>query len=82
MFLVDYSDNWQGHVSIGTEGKSISGQGLKRIPVDNPQTISGNAQKRDGSDRRLRVAITADGERVTETQTTAPYGVVQISHTF
>lgn len=82
-FVVDYFHSWRGSVLTGGSQRSISGEGLTEYSVENPTTISGNAQKTDGSSRELTVKIRGGGaEIVAQASTSSPYGLAQISHTF
>jgi len=77
---VQYSGEWQGSISVGSETKSIQGSGTTTYDISgDPFVISANAQKMGGGDT-LTVQILEDGRVVQETSTSADYGVAQISY--
>lgn len=87
-----YEGDWQGSVSVTTgEGDShqaFDGEGAKTVDVerqlgvetDDVRDIVVTAQKREGDDQTLRLAIRKDGEVVTEGSTEEPQGQVMVSH--
>lgn len=81
-FVVDYFGSWHGSVGTAGGSRSISGRGSQRYTIDEPDIVSGNAQKRDDSTSRLTVAIRADGDVVARSSTASAYGVAQVSHSF
>lgn len=81
---VGYSGEWSGATSIlyegGSKSRSISGTGTTTIPISgDPESISVNAQKQDGSSATLVVQIIEDGEVIAESSTNSAYGIAQTS---
>lgn len=84
---IDYEDEWSGSISV-TEGgsssqRTISGQGSETITIEgDPNSIGFSIQKQTDSTAELHVQLVSDGEVVTESSTTAEYGVASGSHSF
>lgn len=85
---ITYDGPWQGSVSITTDGQSTSrtvdGSGRRVIDVsDDVLIVSANAQKQNRAPGNvLIVTILVDGEPVARSQTSAEYGVAQVSDSF
>jgi len=80
---VIYEGEWSGSINSGGSSRSVDGSGTREIEIDGaPSVISVTAQKQDDSSRKLTVQILKDGDVVTESSTTASYGVVTTSETF
>lgn len=82
-----YSGAWQGAVSItgggSSKSKSISGTGTETIGITGDvDIISVNAQKKDDSFSQLTVQILYNGDVVSESSTSAEYGVAQTGQSF
>lgn len=78
---VEYSGSWTGAVSAGGNTRSTQGQGTTEIEISgSPSIISANAQKQEANRETLRIQILEDGTVVSESQTSAEYGVAQTSH--
>lgn len=77
-----YSGSWQGSISTDTgRSRSIEGTGTERIKVtgDDIERVAANAQKQDDSGATLTIQIIEEGEVLGETQTSADYGVAQVT---
>ena len=84
---IEYSGEWQGALSITGDGssetRSVSGSGTEEFDIEPPVTIlSANAQKQDDSSETLTIQIIQNGEVVSESSTSAEYGVAQVSKSF
>lgn len=77
-----YSGSWQGAVGDLGSITSVEGYGTTDYPLaGNPQIVSANAQKKDGSSNSLIIQIIQDGNIIKQASTTASYGVAQVSAT-
>jgi hypothetical protein len=78
---IQYSGDWQGSIATGGQSRSVEGSGTTTYDISgDPFVISANAQKMDGGGGTLTVQILEDGEVVSETSTSASYGVAQTSY--
>lgn len=82
-----YEGSWTGAVTISGGGesksRSIQGSGTETIEITGPiDIISANAQKKADNRAKLTIQILHNGEVVTESSTTAEYGVAQVSESF
>ncbi|WP_324757125.1 hypothetical protein [Haloarcula montana] len=75
---ISYDGEWSGSIGGGGSTRSVDGSGTQTLDVQgDPNIVSANAQKQDDSSRRLTVEILRDGEVVSDSATTAAYGVAQ-----
>lgn len=79
---VSYDGDWSGTVGTLGNSRSVDGSGTETFDVkkSNPDTVSVNAQKRDGSSGTLTVQIINNGNVVKESTTSAEYGMTQITY--
>lgn len=81
---VQYSGSWSSAASVSNSqestSQSYSGTGTETIEITGePDIISANAQKKDGSSETLIIQILEDGEVIGEASTSSEYGVAQTS---
>ncbi|MCX2818117.1 hypothetical protein EGH25_01945 [Haladaptatus sp. F3-133] len=78
---VEYSGSWTGAVSAGGNTRSTQGQGTTELDISgSPSIISANAQKQEANRETLRIQVLEDGTVVSESETSAEYGVAQTSY--
>lgn len=84
--VIEYDGEWQGSLSItedgGSQSRSVSGSGDWQEQLGTPQILALNAQKQDDSSATLRVALRQGGTVLTESETSAAYGMAQVSQSF
>jgi len=81
--VIDGFEEWSG--SLGGDGgqRSVDGRGQNSWSFNEVPTVASvTAQKRTRGGWPLSVSIVADGTVVSESETTAEYGVVSTSETF
>jgi hypothetical protein len=78
---VEYSGSWTGAVSAGGNTRSTQEQGTTELDISgSPSIISANAQKQEANRETLRIQVLEDGTVVSESETSAEYGVAQTSY--
>lgn len=80
---INYVGSWSGHVETDGGGQSIEGHGTGTVTITGyPSVVSITVQKREEryGASTLSVELWIGGEKVREAQTSAEYGVVNLSH--